>query len=311
MTSLLPTPSHPDEDLSLDLTAPLAPERRFFEQGMTVVAFLLSILALLPLGSILVEILQRGSARLSGQTLTSLPAPMGMEGVADGIGNAIQGTLIMVALAAVVSIPIGVLTAVFLAEFSKGKAASNVVRFIITVLSGVPSIVVGVFAWGVIVFNTKQFSMYAGAFALAIVMLPIIALSAEEALKLVPTTQRLASAGLGASRFQTIIRVVIPSALAGILTGVLLAVARAAGETAPLLFTALFSENWMTSLGDPSASLPVLIYNYANSPFPSQNDMAWTASLVLLALVLISNIISRLIVSPIPGKLKQMLTGRN
>jgi phosphate transport system permease protein len=217
-----------------------------------------------------------------------------MEGVTDGFGNAIIGTLVMVGVASLFSIPIGVLTAIFLAEFGQSQTLVGVIRFIVIVLSGVPSIVVGVFAYGVIVLSTKSFSALAGSFALTVVMLPITVLSTEEALKLVPNTQRLASAALGGDRFQTTMRVVVRTALPGITTGILLAIARASGETAPLIFTALFSQNWVQSLLQPAPSMSVLIYNYANSPFVEQNQTAWTASLVLVALVLLINVLSRL-----------------
>jgi phosphate transport system permease protein len=273
----------------------MAPARMIFSYLMTGLAFILSAIALLPLFSILAKILIEGLPNFSWDVFTALPAPVGMEGVIDGFGNAIVGTLVMVALASVVSIPIGVLTAIFLSEFSsKGSFTSNALRFIVQVMSGVPSIVVGVFAYALIVVNTKSFSAIAGGLALAVVMLPIIVLTTEEALKLVPVSQRLASAGLGATRFQTIFRVVVASAIPGITTGVLLAVARAAGETAPLIFTALFSLNWPEGLTEPTPSLSVLIYNYASSAFVQQNKMAWTASVVLVTLVLIANILSRL-----------------
>jgi phosphate transport system permease protein len=252
-----------------------------------------------PLGAVLVEILKQGLPNLRWEVLVSLPAPIGMEGVSNGFGNAILGTFIMVGLAALVSVPVGMLAAIFLSEFGQKAAVTETLRFIVTVLSGVPSIVVGVFAYGVIVFTTKQFSAIAGSFALAVVMLPIIILSTEEALKLVPISQRLASSALGANRLQTTLRVVVTSALPGITTGILLAIARAAGETAPLIFTALFSQNWPDPLPEglfsPMPSMSVLIYNYANSPYIEQNQMAWTASLVLVGLVLITSILSRLV----------------
>jgi phosphate transport system permease protein len=262
---------------------------------MTAIAFLLTGVALIPLASILVEILRQGLAYFSWGVFIHLPAPIGMEGVPNGFANAILGTLIMVGIASLLSVPIGVMTAVFLSEFGESGRIANVVRFITTVLSGVPSIVVGVFAYGVIVLATKQFSALAGGFALAVVMLPVVVLSTEEALKLVPISHRLASAALGGNRLQTTWRIVLLSALPGITTGVLLAIARAAGETAPLIFTALFSQNWPTNLLRPTPSLSVMIYNYANSPFVEQNQLAWTASLVLLVLILIINIASRLV----------------
>jgi phosphate transport system permease protein len=231
------------------------------------------------------------------EVLVSLPAPEGIENRANGFANAIVGTLMMVGIAVLFSVPFGVMTGIFLSEFSKGSAVANYIRFIIVILSSVPSIVVGVFAYGVIVLTTKGASAIAGGFALSVIMLPIVALSTEEALKLVPTSHRLASAALGGGRFQTTFRIVLTSALPGITTGVLLAVARAAGETAPLIFTARSTQFWpklsLQGLLEPTPSLSVLIYNYASSPYKQQNQLAWTASIVLIGLVLLSSILSR------------------
>jgi len=278
-----------------DLSQPLPPVRQFFSYAMTAIAFLLTGLALLPLFAILIEILRQGLPNLSLETLVSLPAPIGVTDQPNGFANAIVGTLIMVGLASLASIPIGVMTAIYLTEFGKGGAIANSIRFIATVLSGVPSIVVGVFAYGVIVLTTKNFSAIAGSFALAVLMLPVVVLSTEGALNLVSNSQRLASAALGSSRFQTTWRVVLLSALPGITTGILLAVARAAGETAPLIFTALFSQNWFSGLQNPTPSMSVLIYNYANSPYVEQTSLAWTASVVLVLMILLINILSRLV----------------
>jgi phosphate transport system permease protein len=261
---------------------------------MSAIAFALTGLALLPLLAILMQILRLGIPHLNWQALTSLPAPVGLTGVPNGFANAILGTLIMVGIGSLLSIPLGVMTAIFLSEFGQ-SAVSSFIRFTVTILSGVPSIVVGVFAYGVIVLVTKQFSALAGGFALAVLMLPIVVLTTGEALKLVPTSQRLASAALGAGRLKTTFRIVVASALPGITTGVLLAVARAAGETAPLLFTALFSQNWPQGLFSPTPSLSVLIYNYANSPYVEQNQLAWTASVVLISIVLLTSILSRVV----------------
>lgn len=290
------TSSNPDLTEPLDLHSPLPLRRQVFSHGMTTIAFLLTGLAILPLFAVLLSILQQGLPNLSLEALTSLPAPVGLEGVANGFANAILGTIVMVGLASLISIPLGVITAVYLAEFSRNSAAARAVRFIVTILSGVPSIVVGVFAYAVIVLTTRQFSAIAGSFALAVLMLPIIVLSTEGALNLVPKEQRLASYALGGSRFQTIAKVVIRAATAGMTTGALLAIARAAGETAPLIFTALFSDNWLRSLQSPAPSMSVLIYNYAFSPYQEQNEMAWTAALVLLFFILLINICSRLLI---------------
>lgn len=293
------TPSHPSPgqvplSLAAELQQPLPRGRRLFSYGMSAIAFTLTGLALLPLLAILIQILRLGVPHLSWQALTALPAPVGLPGVPNGFANAIVGTLIMVGIASLLSIPFGMMTAIFLSEFGQ-TAVSSFIRFIVTILSGVPSIVVGVFAYGVIVLVTKEFSALAGGFALAVLMLPIVILATEEALKLVPTSQRLASAALGANRLETTFRIVVVSALPGITTGILLAVARAAGETAPLLFTALFSQNWPQGLFSPTPSLSVLIYNYANSPFVEQTQLAWTASVVLVSIVLLTSILSRVV----------------
>jgi phosphate transport system permease protein len=282
-------------DQLLELQQPLPVGRRLFNAVMNALAMALTLTAIIPLFSILFSILQRGYTQLNWQALTSLPAPMGATDLPNGIGNAIIGTLILVAVAAFFSIPFGVITAIYLVEFGDGSGFAFFVRFVMIILSGVPSIVVGVFAYGVIVLSTKQFSALAGSFALSIIMLPIVTLSTESALLLVPQSQRLASAALGGNSFQTTWRVVLKAALPGIVTGILLAIARAAGETAPLIFTALSSDNWFSRLNSPIASLAVRIYNDANSPFPQQNDMAWTAALVLLSGILIINIISRIV----------------
>jgi phosphate transport system permease protein len=276
-----------------DLTAPLSSQRSLFTTAMTAIALLLSTLALLPLLSILIEILRRGIPGLNWDVFTALPAPVGMEGVKNGFANAILGTVTMVGLGTVLSVPVGILTAVYLSEFGKQKPVAQTVRFVVKILSAVPSIVVGVFAYGVIVITFRAFSALAGSFALAVIMIPIITLATEEAIKLVPVAQRLASAGLGANPMQTTFKVVIPAALPAITTAILLAVARAAGETAPLIFTALFSQNFPDGLLEPTASLPVLIYNYASSAFPEQNQLAWSASVILLGLVLVGIIVSR------------------
>lgn len=281
------------------LTKPLSLDRRLFSYSMSAIAVLLTAFALLPLLSILFEILRQGLPNLRAEVFTHLPAPAGDASVVGGFANAIQGTVLMVSLATGMSVPFGILTAIYLSEIGRETAIAQIVRFVMSILSAVPSIVVGVFAYAVIVLSTilgyRGFSALAGAFALAVIMLPIIVLSTEEALKLVPTQQRLASAALGANSIQTIFKVVLKSALPSITTGVLLAVARVSGETAPLLFTALFSQNWVEKVLNPTPSLSVMIYNYASSAFPEQNQLAWSASVVLLGIVMITNLLSRFI----------------
>ncbi|GBF79352.1 phosphate ABC transporter permease PstA [Aphanothece sacrum] len=279
-----------------ELFSPLSPLRNSFSLGMTILAFILTFIALLPLFAIVWEITRQGLPQLSWEVFTSLPSPPGVENEANGFANAIVGSLTMVGLAALLSVPLGVMTGIFVSEFAKGSVVANTIRFVSAVLSSVPSVIVGVFAYGVLVITTKKFSAVAGGLALGVIMLPIISLTTEEALKAVPMSYRLGSAALGGARFTTIFRLIIPAALPSITTGVLLAVARAAGETAPLMFTALFSQFWAEGLWNPTPSLPVLIYTYASSPFPDQNAIAWTASLVLLFLVLITNLLSRFII---------------
>lgn len=283
-----------DESLAA-LYKPLPPRRAIFNTGMTVLAFALTGIAVLALFAILFEILRQGLPNLKPEVLVSLPAPQGLEDVPNGFANAIIGTLMMVGIASLISIPFGVMTGIFLSEIGKGTGFADFVRFITSVLTGVPSIIAGVFAYGVIVLVTKEFSAVAGGFALAVLMLPTVALTTEQALRLVPTHQRLASAALGANRFQTIFQIVVAAAIPAITTGILLAVARAAGETAPLLFTALFSQNWPQGFFSPTPALSVLIFNYATSPYAEQNQLAWTASVVLVGLVLIMSVLSRLV----------------
>lgn len=286
MTSLFPQNS-----LTRSPTSP----RTLFNMVMTVVAFICGALALFPLLAVLSYVSFKGFSSLSLDVFTQLPpAPFRKGG---GFGNAILGTLLMVGIGAIISIPTGVLAAIYLTEFSNGKIA-RWVRFATNVLSGVPSIIAGVFAYSIVVLtltnlNLGSYSALGGGFALAILMLPIIVRTTDEALQLVPQDLRQASLGLGATNFQTVIQVVVPAALPAIVTGSTLAIARASGETAPLLFTALFSSFWPDGLLKPTASLAVLVYNFAISPFQNWQSLAWAASLILVLMVLITSIIAR------------------
>ncbi|MBO3461395.1 phosphate ABC transporter permease PstA [Aetokthonos hydrillicola Thurmond2011] len=264
--------------------------RTLFSTVMTILAFVCGILALLPLLAVLSYVLIQGFSSLSPSLFTELPPPPLVQG--GGFANAIVGTLIMVGVGALVSIPIGVLAAIYLTEFSTANVARGV-RFATNVLSGVPSIIAGVFAYGIIVATTRTYSAMAGGVALSILMLPIIVRTTDEALQLVSKDLRQASVGLGATNFQTVSQVVLPAALPAVVTGATLAIARAAGETAPLLFTALFSQFWPTSLFAPTASLAVLVFNFAISPFKNQQSLAWAAALILVLLVLLTSIIAR------------------
>jgi phosphate transport system permease protein len=276
-----------------NLTTPLSLRRNLFDRGMTVIAFTLTTIGIFPLISVLWNIIQKGLPGLTG-AMFSQPI------VEDGFANAIVGTLIMVAIGSILSMPIGIATGIYLAEYDPASKLNRTVRFLVTILTGVPSIVVGIFVYDVVVLVTKQLfdfshSAVAGGISLAIVMLPIIALTSEEVLKLVPQTLRMASAGLGGSKFQTIVRIILPTALPAISTGVLLAISRATGETAPLLFTALFAQDWADNIFSPIASLPVLIFNLYNDSDPVKNQLVWTAALLLLGLVLMINLPSRLL----------------
>lgn len=266
--------------------------RTLFGIIMTGLVFACVALALLPLLAVLFYVIVQGISRLNVSAFTELPPPPLVDG--GGFGNAILGTLVMVGIAALISIPFGVLAAIYLSEFSTGGKIAQWTRFATNVLSGVPSIIVGVFAYGVIVLTMRRYSAWAGGFALSVLMLPIIVRTTDEALKLVPSELRQAAVGLGATEFQKVSRVVLPAALPAIITGTTLAIARAAGETAPLLFTALFTQFWPSQLLEPTASLAVLVYNFATVPFKNQQELAWAASLILVLLVLITSVIARL-----------------
>jgi phosphate transport system permease protein len=235
----------------------------------------------------------RGGQKLSLSLFTQLPPAPLEEG--GGFGNAVVGTLLIVGLAALVAVPFGVLCGVFLAEAPPESRLAQAVRFGAKILTGFPSILAGVFAYGTMVLLTGGFSAVAGAVGLAVLMLPTIVLTAEDSIRMVPAKMREAAIGMGATPTQRIWLVSLPTAFPGILTGIMLAVARAAGETAPLLFTALFSNFWPFSglwphLMQPTASLAVLIYNFSSMPFENQVELAWAAALVLVLLVLTTNL---------------------
>ena len=260
---------------------------------LTGLCIALSFAALIPLASILYLVVKNGSELLDWSIFTQLPPAAGMSG--GGFGNAVIGTLVMVGLGLALSAPPAILAAVYICEYHPGSRLSGAVRFTAKLLTGIPSIICGVFAFAAVVLATGKFSALAGGVALAVLMLPTILLTSEQALLGVQRAYREASYGLGATRFQTISRIVLPEAMPAIMTGVMLAVARAAGETAPLVFTALFSQFWMSSLMEPTASLSVLIYNFSTMPFEYQVKMAWTASLVLVLLVTATNVTAQLV----------------
>jgi len=239
-------------------------------------------------------LLYNGGKSLNLSFFTNLPVGQGETG--GGIANAIVGSGEMIGLAALIGIPIGLMAGVYLSEFS-GKYFGFLIRYTADLLNGVPSIVIGLFAWTVVVVPMKTFSALAGGMALSLMLIPITARNTEQFLQEVPRTMREGALALGASRWRAIATVIIPAARKGIMTGIILGVARISGETAPLLFTALGNQFWSTSLDQPTASLPVVIYTYATAPYESWHQQAWAAGLVLLALVLIANISARMIVS--------------
>ena len=269
--------------------------RNISSRVLTVIAGIFSAIAVLPLLLVLGYVLLKGASKISLTLLTELPPPPGLEG--GGIGNAILGTLVVTMIAGMVAIPVGVGGGIFLAEYSSGGSFAQFIRFGTNVLSGVPSIIAGVFIYGTIVTSRivfgNAYSALAGGLALSILMLPTVIKTTDEGLKLVPDDLRRGALGVGASRFVTIFRITLPTAFTPIATGVVLAIARAAGETAPLIFTALFSPFWSEGIFNPIATLSVLIYNFAIMPYETQNELAWAASFILVSMILALNLLSR------------------
>jgi phosphate transport system permease protein len=294
----------PAENFAIDLGSlehSLRQPRSLFSYVMSFLTGAATIAAMVPLFSVLYLLIKRGLAGLNWAAFTDLPPAAMMEG--GGFGNAIVGTLVIVAIATVISVPLGILGAVCIADFGADSKVAKAVQFAAKVLTGLPSILAGVFAFATVVVVTGGFSAPAGGAALALLMLLTIMLTAEEAIKRVPSRMREAAIGMGATPTQVVTKVILPTAFPGILTGVMLALARAAGETAPLLFTSLFSEFWISrtqpyflpktvaDLMKPTASLAVLIYNFSGSPFENQIAMAWSAALTLVVLVLVLNFV--------------------
>ncbi len=256
--------------------------RRAVNVLVTVACGAMVLAALVPLGSLLWLLVSKGAPGLTASFFTSLPTPVGEPG--GGIGNAILGTGMLVGLACLLGLPLGIGAGVFLAERGDGPFG-RAVRFTAEVFSGIPSIVIGIVAYGIVVIPMRRFSALAGALALALLMVPALARTTEELVRLVPDTLREASLALGIPRWKTSLRIVLRTAAGGILTAALLAIARAAGETAPLLFTSLNNQYWNLRPDLPTASLTVQIFNYAISPYEDWHQKAWSAALVLLLLV--------------------------
>jgi len=267
--------------------------RRASDLAIKALATTAALIALLALAWILSEVLRRGFSALDFDFFTQLPTPPGMKG--GGLANALIGTLLITVLATVIGVPVGILAGVYLGEFGLDSRPANTIRFVSNLLMGTPSIIIGVFVYTLLVVPTGHFSGYAGAAALAIIMLPVVARTTEDMLRLVPNALREAALALGAPRWKVTLGVVFRAAQAGLITGMLLAVARVSGETAPLLFTALNSPYWMRSLREPTANLTVTIFNYAMSPYADWKAKAWGASLLIMASVLIPAIFLRFI----------------
>jgi phosphate transport system permease protein len=248
--------------------------------------------ALLPLACVLFYILKEGMTALNWDFFTKLPKPVGETG--GGMANAIVGTLLLIGIAASLAVPVGILCGIYLSEYG-GTAFASIVRFTADVLNGVPSIVIGIFAYGLAVLPFHRFNAIAGGMALGFMMIPIITRTTEELLRLVPSTLREGALALGATRARACFTVMVPAALPGILTGVLVALARIAGETAPLLFTSFNNQFWSHSLMQPIASLTVQIYTYAISPYSDWHRQAWAGAFVLVAVVLIFSILARVV----------------
>jgi len=267
--------------------------RKIVSRLMEAFCALAVIVALLPLAAILFYVIKEGMGALNIAFFTQMPKPVGEAG--GGMANAIVGTLILIGLAALFAVPVGCLCGVHLSEYP-GTRFSSAVRFAADVMNGVPSIVIGIFAYGLVVLPVKRFSALAGGFALGLLMLPIVVRTTEELLRLVPAGLREGALALGATRSRAVFTVILPAALPGILTGILVALARVAGETAPLLFTAFNNRFWSTNIAQPIASLTVQVFTYAISPYDDWHRQAWAGAFLLVMIILTLSIVARLAV---------------
>ncbi|MGK7931793.1 MAG: phosphate ABC transporter permease PstA [Microcystaceae cyanobacterium] len=296
MTNLSDSPEY--QDLGTLLKKKSSSPRSLFGTIMTGISALCIALTIIPLFLVLFFVTKQGFSRLNLDLFTKLPPPPGLSG--GGLANALLGTIIVVAIATAIAVPLGVFAAVYLSEFSGGNKVAQWIRFATNVLSGVPSIIAGMFAYGLFVApiigdsGIFGYSALAGGVALAVLMLPTIIRTTDEALQIVPQNIRWAAFGVGAYNYQTVLKIVLPAAVPAILTGVTLAIARAAGETAPLIFTALYSNFWPRGVKEPIATLAVLVYNFAIVPFKPQQELAWAGALILVLLVLLTSVMARI-----------------
>ena len=266
--------------------------RRGVSVVMVTLTCISAAIAVIPLLVILAYLLKQGASALSLDFFTNMPRPVGEEG--GGMANAIVGTLMLLGIASLVGLPVGIGAGLYLAE-RRGTQLANLVRFLADVLNGLPSIVMGIFAWQFLVRPFGHFSALAGGAAIGAMMIPLVTRTTEEMVRTVPQSLREAALALGYPRWRTSLQIVLRTALGGIVTGVLVAVARIAGETAPLLFTAFGNSFWSTNLGQPIAALPLQIFTYAISPYDDWHAQAWAGALVLIALVLVISLIARFV----------------
>jgi phosphate transport system permease protein len=266
--------------------------RRHVNYLMAGLSALSALLVILPLLLILGFLVYQGASSLNLAFFTHLPKPVGEPG--GGMGNAIVGTVILLGLATCLGLPLGILGGIYLSE-SRDRRLPWVIRFLADVLNGVPSIVIGIFAYTLVVLPMRRFSGLAGGVALAVIMLPIVLRTTEEMVRLVPASLREAALALGIPEWKVVLRVVVPTARAGIITGVMVAVARIAGETAPLLFTAFGNRFWQHGLDQPIAALPLQIFAYAIAPYDDWHRQAWAGALVLIAMIFFTSLIARLV----------------
>lgn len=274
------------------MPAPIYQRRRWTDRLMTLLTTLAVLVAVVPLFGILIYVLIQGASVINWNFFSKLPTPVGEPG--GGMLNALVGSTILVVLAAAIGLPIGLFSAVYLAEYGRGRLATAI-RFVTEVLNGVPSIVIGIFAYAIVVRPLHHFSALAGGIALGLMMIPTVTRTAEEMIRMVPNSLREAGLALGLPRWRVIVSIVLPTAANGIITGIMLAIARISGETAPLLFTALNNSFLSANLLQPISSLPVQIYTYATTPYEELHRMAWGAAFVLVMIVLVVNLVTRLL----------------
>lgn len=274
-------------------TAPSHSRRKLVNIVMLTLTGVAAFLVVVPLLLIFYHLLSAGAGAVNLDFFTQLPAPVGETG--GGMANAILGTFLLVFYAGAMGIPIGVGAGVYLAE-ARRSAMANTVRFVADVMNGIPSIVTGIFVWAWVVVAMGRFSLLAGSIALAVMLIPMVTRTTEEIVRLVPKELKEGGVALGLTRWRTTLGIVLPAARSGILTGILVALARIAGETAPLLFTAFGNPFWESRLNEPVSALPLLIYQYAISPYDDWHRQAWAASLVLIGLVLLVSLTARFLI---------------